>query len=72
MIITKPVHTAFQGNDEVVLVAGTYQGTRGVFLRFRNDARWADITERNGSIGSHPVAWPAHFTGTNHNESLYE
>ena len=63
MIITKPVHTAFQENDEVVLAAGTYQGTRGVFLRFRNDARWADITERNGSIRSHPVAWLAHFTG---------
>ena len=62
MIINKPVHTAFQENDEVVLAAGTYQGTRGVFLRFRNDASWADITERNGSIRSHPVAWLAHFT----------
>jgi hypothetical protein len=63
MITTKPIHTAFQENDEVVLAAGTYQGTRGVFLRFRNDARWADITERNGSIRSHPVAWLAHFGG---------
>ena len=61
MNTTKPVDTAFQENDEVVLAAGTYQGTRGVFLRFRNDARWADITERNGNIRSHPVAWLAHF-----------
>ena len=43
-----------------MLAEGTYQGTQGVFLRLREDVNWADITERNGSIRSHPVAWLAH------------
>jgi hypothetical protein len=50
----------FGEGEEVVLVAGTYEGTQGVFLRLRADVRWADITERNGRIRSHPVAWLAH------------
>ena len=50
----------FREGDEVVLASGTHQGTAGVFLRLRNDANWADITERNGSVRSHPVAWLAH------------
>jgi len=29
---------------------------------FREDANWADITERNGAIRSHPVKWLAHGT----------
>lgn len=41
----------------------TYQGTLGVFVRFRQDANWADVTERNGTIRGHPVAWLDHFTG---------
>ena len=64
MITTKPVDTAFQEGDEVVLAEGTYQGTRGVFLRLRHDNRWADITERNGSVRSHPIAWLAHSAGS--------
>jgi hypothetical protein len=59
MINTKP-GPAFRQGDEVVLANGTYQGTLGVFLRLREDVKWADITERNGSIRSHPVAWLAH------------
>lgn len=47
----------FREGDEVVLAEGTYQGTLGVFFRLRNDIRWADITERDGSVRSHPVAW---------------
>ena len=43
-----------------MLAEGTYQGTLGVFLRLKEDVNWADITERNGSIRSHPVAWLAH------------
>ena len=47
-----------------MLAEGTYQGTPGVFLRLREDVKWADITERNGSIRSHPVAWLDHSTGS--------
>lgn len=56
----KPVNTAFHEGDEVVLSEGTYQGTVGVFLRLRNDIKWADIAERNGSVRRHPVAWLTH------------
>jgi hypothetical protein len=57
------VARVFRPGDEVVLAEGTYQGTPGVFLGLRPDVNWADITERNGSIRSHPVAWLAHSTG---------
>jgi len=50
----------FHEGDEVVLAEGTYQGSLGVFLRLRDDIKWADITERNGAIRSHPVEWLAH------------
>jgi hypothetical protein len=50
----------FREGDRVVLARGSYQGSLGVFLRFREDSRWADITEPNGSIRSHPVEWLAH------------
>jgi len=50
----------FREGDRVVLANGTYQGTPGVFLRLRKDVKWADITERNGGIREHPVAWLAH------------
>jgi hypothetical protein len=57
---TPAVSPAFRDGDEVVLAEGTYQGTPGVFLRFKEDANWADITERSGDVRSHPVAWLAH------------
>ncbi len=60
MISTSTTGPLFQEGDEVVLAIGTYQGTPGVFLRLRQDTAWADITERNGSVRSHPVAWLAH------------
>jgi len=60
MMSTRPAGPAFREGDEVVLANGTYQGTSGVFLRLREDVKWADITERNGNIRSHPVAWLAH------------
>jgi hypothetical protein len=50
----------FREGDQVVLARGSYQGSFGVFLRLREDARWADIAEGNGSIRSHPVEWLAH------------
>lgn len=63
MMSNRPVGTGFREGDEVVLAEGTYQGTLGVFVRIRKDVNWADITERNGSIRSHPVAWLDHSTG---------
>ena len=59
-IVVPPV---FQRGDEVELVAGSYQGTQGVFIALREDVRWADITERNGEIRKHPVQWLGHATG---------
>ena len=50
----------FHEGDEVVLAYGTYQGTLGVFRGLREDVNWADITERDGNIRSHPVAWLTH------------
>lgn len=55
---------AFKKGDEVVLVEGTYPGTRGVFLNFRPDPNWADIEELSGRIRSHPIAWLDHWTGS--------
>ena len=49
----------FRAGDEVVLALGTYQGSGGVFLGFREDANWANIREPDGSVQSHPVAWLA-------------
>ena len=54
------VGKTFRQGDQVVLAEGTHQGTLGVFLRLREDVNWADITERNGTIRSHPVAWLEH------------
>ncbi len=62
MTTITPTPQIFREGDEVILVSGTYPGTPGRFLRFREDANWADITERNGRVRSHPVAWLAHNT----------
>ena len=59
-MIKTVLDSEFQGGDPVVLAEGTYQGTPGIFLGLKDDPNWADITERNGSIRSHPVAWLAH------------
>lgn len=64
MISTTREVSVFREGDDVVLAEGTYQGTPGVFLRLRDDVRWADITERKGYIRSHPVEWLAHSTGS--------
>ena len=63
MIGTKPTAPVFREGDEVTLAEGSYQGTLGVFLRLREDIKWADITERNGNVRSHPIAWLAHVPG---------
>lgn len=49
----------FHEGDEVVLARGSYRGTPGIFLRVRADARWADITERSGTVRAHPLEWLA-------------
>jgi hypothetical protein len=60
---TRAAGPQFRAGDEVVLADGTYQGTSGVFVRLKDDVNWADITERSGSVRSHPVAWLAHSAG---------
>lgn len=57
---TKGVPPAFKKGDEVELVAGSYQGTLGVFVELRADVKWADIVERNGDVRRHPVEWLGH------------
>ena len=64
MMSRRPENEAFREGDEVVLALVTYPRTRGVFLHLKEDANWADITERNGAIRSHPVKWLAHSAPT--------
>ena len=54
------VAPVFHEGDEIVITEGTYQGSLGVFLRLTSDVKWAEITERNGAVRSHPVEWLAH------------
>ena len=60
MTNTRTADLPFREGDEVVLAHGTYQGTLGVFLRLTGDVNWAEISERNGGVRSHPVIWLAH------------
>lgn len=60
MVNAKPAGPIFREGEEVILARGSYQGTQGVFLRFKEDVNWADIKERNGTVRIHPVAWLAH------------
>jgi hypothetical protein len=59
----RPATATFREGGEVVLANGTYQGTMGVFLRLKEDPNWADISERDGDVRSHPVMWLAHSAG---------
>jgi len=54
-----PTDSLFLAGDPVVLAKGPNAGTVGVFLRPRADIKWADITESNGTVRSHPVEWLA-------------
>jgi hypothetical protein len=56
----RSVAATFREGDRVVMARGTYQGTPGVFLHLKADAKWADITEPNGSVRCHPVEWMEH------------
>jgi hypothetical protein len=60
MMNTGPDNQTFREGNEVVLARGTYPGTLRRFLRLREDVNWADITEGNGDVRSHPVKWLAH------------
>jgi hypothetical protein len=60
MMSTRSAGPTFREGDEVLLAHGTYQGTLGIFLRLTEDVNWAEISERNGSVRSHPVMWLAH------------
>jgi len=51
---------AFRKGEKVVLAGGPYQGTPGIFLWLKADVRWADVTELNGNVRSHPVEWLSH------------
>ena len=64
MMSNRLAATEFREGEQIVLAEGTYQGTPGVFVRFRKDAKWADIAERNGSVRRHPVEWLAHSAGS--------
>jgi hypothetical protein len=56
-----PTDALFSEGDEVVLAKGPYTGTpRGFSAVPRADIEWAEITERNGTIRSHPLEWLAH------------
>ena len=57
---THRIHTTFRKDDPVVLAEGPYQGSPGLFLRLTEDVNWAEITEHNGAVRSHPVMWLAH------------
>lgn len=70
MIHTRRVGPVFREGDQVVLAEGTYQGTLGVFVRLNDDVNWATVTERNGSVRSHPVVWLAHSTGATSQHSV--
>ena len=55
----------FRNGDKVVLAKGSYQGTLGTFLNFKDDdPHWADIREENLDVRSHPVEWLQHQPGT--------
>ena len=61
----------FCEGDGVVLSFGPYQGTPGVFLRLTEDANWAEIAERNGSIRSHPVDWLVPFAAVDSSSARF-
>lgn len=63
MMSPRVVAPVFREGEEVVLAEGTYQGTLGIFRALKEDTNWAEITERDGSIRCHPVAWLAHSRG---------
>jgi hypothetical protein len=55
----------FHNGDKVVLAKGSYQGTPGTFLNFKDDdPKWADILEQDSEVRCHPVEWLQHQAQT--------
>jgi hypothetical protein len=63
MTSIRPIAAGFREGEAIVLARGPYQGTPGVFLRLREDPKWADVQESSEVIRSHPVAWIEHAAG---------
>jgi len=59
----------FIKGNKIVLAEGTYQGTRGVFVAYKDDENWADLLEENGCVRCHPVGWMKADTSQNLTES---
>jgi hypothetical protein len=56
--------STFQKGDTVFLAKGSYEGTLGTFLNFKDDdPKWADILEQDSQVRSHPVEWLQHSSG---------
>lgn len=53
----------FHAGDEVVLAEGTHKYVHGIFLRLKDDVKWAAIKEANGAVSSHPVEWMRSYRG---------
>lgn len=53
--------TGFQPQDRVFLADGPYRSTSGIFLKLREDIRWAEIEEPNSLVRPHPVEWLRHL-----------
>jgi hypothetical protein len=64
MTSIRPIAPGFREGEAVVLARGSYQGTKGMFLRLREDPLWADIQEPGGAVRSHPVEWLEHAART--------
>jgi hypothetical protein len=58
-IISITLRSEFREGDEVVPEEDICQSTLGAFRHLGEEVKLADITERNGSTGSHPVGWLA-------------
>jgi len=49
---------AFRNGDPVLVDKGPNQGAVGTFVNYRDDdPTWADITDQNSQVRSHPVEW---------------
>jgi hypothetical protein len=72
MIITGVEHPAFRTGDEVVLTSGSYAGTLGTFVRFKDDVNWAEIKEHNGAVRCHPVTWMGALERTHRSNRLVD
>jgi hypothetical protein len=47
----------FEKGQAVVLFKGSNIGTPGIFVDLREDRKWADIEEQDGTVRQHPVEW---------------